>query len=155
MHMPEKLELYEHKLRADSPRQILKIISALIFADVAQSYGWLPYFPAFILIYAVAYLIDYWIPPRPPENFFVWMVKVILLMGYMLLGVWLAPRLLSRWIWIPLAYGIPVLLLALSTYWIPPLYPVKREESFRKTMIWSIVFAVLIAVGVTYSSKYR
>jgi hypothetical protein len=150
--MTEDSEKYRHKLRADSPRQIIGIIFCVLFANIAKDAGWLPYIPAFVLAFTVAYLADYWFPPRPPMGFPIWFVRVVLLMGLMLLGTWLVPRLLSKWIWTPLAYAIPVFLLFLFSHWLSPLYPIKREKSFKKTLIASLVFAVIFALIGSFTS---
>lgn len=153
--MKEDSEKYQHKLRSDSPRQIVGCLACIIFARVAEGAGWLPYIPAVLLAFAVAYLIDYWIPPKPPVSFPIWIGKVIIFVGCLFLGIWLIPALLSKLIWPPLAYAVPAFLVFLSMYWIPPLYPVKRDDSFRKTLILSAVFAVIIALVGAYTSAMK
>ena len=64
--MTEDSEKYRHKLRADSPRQIVGIIFCVLFANIAKDAGWLPYIPGFVLAFTVAYLADYRFPPMPP-----------------------------------------------------------------------------------------
>src|SRR5215468_9271543 len=99
---------YERKLRPDSPRQIVGIIVCVLFANIAKDAGWLPYIPAFLLAMTVEFLVDYWIPPRPPLGFAVWTAKVVILTTYGLVGFWLLPHILSKFIWRPVAYGVPV-----------------------------------------------
>jgi hypothetical protein len=144
--MSEQETQYKQKL-GSWRRNILLIFPCIIVANVVKELGWLPYIAGYALAYGVFLLIDYWIPPRPPIRFTAWAVKIAGLMLALLLGLWVIPSLLSRWTWASLAYAIPTFVLFVSMYWIPPLYPVRREDSFRKHLLVSLVFATAMGVA--------
>jgi hypothetical protein len=151
--MVDESAKYRRKLRADSPRQIIGILVCVIFANVAKDAGWLPCIPAFVLAMTVEYIVDYWIPPRPPSGFIAWAAKVVVLMAYLLAGFWLLPIVLSKFIWRPLAFGVPVFLFCVSTQWIRPLYPVQRDRTWRATLVFSAVLALVLALVGTFVSS--
>ena len=150
--MAEDSAKYEHKLRADSPRQILGILFCFVFAKVAKDAGGIPYPPAFVLGAGVVYSIDYWISPKPPVGFLVWLFKVWLFMAYLVFGIWLVPIMLSKVIWRPLAFGIPAFLVGLSLRWIPSIYPIKRDDSWMKTLLLSCGLAIVFALIGAFAS---
>src|SRR4030095_4994809 len=121
--MSEQEAQFEDKLKAGSGRAILTTFACVIAANIFKDLGWLPYIVGFSLASAVGLLIEYWIPPKPPVSFSVWLVKIIGLFVLILIGLWILPRFLSRWVWSPLAYGVPSFVLFISMHWIPPLYP--------------------------------
>jgi hypothetical protein len=78
-------------------------------------------------------------------RFAIWVLKILNAFIIILLGLWIIPRALSRWIWAPLAYGLPALILFVSIYWIPPLYPIKRSNTLWKWVLFSFGFALVFA----------
>lgn len=143
--MPEFEAEFERKLNPWSTRAMLTTFLCVIAANVFDDLGWLPYIGGFGLAMAIALVIEYWIPPKPPVSFPIWLLRILTLIVSGLLGLWFIPKFLSGWIWPPLAYGLPTLILFLSLRWIPPLYPVKRREALWKWVLTSFGAALLFA----------
>lgn len=130
------------------------MFACVIAANVFKDLGWLPYIIGFLLASAVALVIEYWVPPKPPVSFPIWVLKILALFIPVLLGLWIIPKALSRWIWAPLAYGLPVLILFFSLYWMPPLYPIKRSDALWKWVLMSFGFALAFA-WIGYYAPYK
>jgi hypothetical protein len=143
--MSEQEAQFERKLRPWSGRAILTTFACVIAAMVFEDLGWLPYIGGFSLASAFALVIEYWIPPKPPVSFPIWVLKILAFFIPILLGLWIIPKVLSRWIWAPLAYGLPTFILFISIYWMPPLYPIKRSDALWKWLLFSFGFALVFA----------
>ena len=143
--MSEPENIYERKVNPLAGHSFLSILFCVIAANVFEKLGWLPYIVGFTLASAIALLIEYWIPPKPPVSFPVWGLKVITLIILILLGLWIIPIFLSRWLWPPLAYGLPTFILFASLYWMPPLYPIKRRDALWKWILLALGFALLMS----------
>lgn len=144
--MSEQEAQFEEKTNPFSGRAILTTFVCVIAANVFKEQGWLPYIVGFSLAAAVALIIEYWIPPKPPVSFLAWSVKIFVYFVLITLGLWAIPTFLSRWIWPPLAYGLPTFVLFLSTHWLPSLYPSKGREALWKWILFSLGFGLLYAV---------
>ena len=143
--MSEQEAKFEEKVRPLSGRAILTVSVCAIAATVLDDLGWLPYIGGFTLASAFALVIDYWIAPKPLVSFRIWVLKILAFFIPVLLGLWIIPKFLSRWIWPPLAHGLPALILFMSIYWMPPLYPIKRREALWQWVLISFGFALLFA----------
>lgn len=145
---------FKHKLRPYSGWALSTMFVCVIAANVFQDLGWLPYIVGFSLASALVLVIEYWISPKPPVSFPIWVLKILALLIFVLLGLWIIPKVLSRWIWAPLAYGLPAFISLLSIYWMPPLYPIKRSDTLWKWALISFGFALVFA-WMGYYKPYR
>ena len=152
--MSEQETQFEQKLKRISGRAILTMFACVIAANAFQDLGWLPYIVGFTLASAIALIIEYWIPPKPPVSFPVWLAKIFAFFILIMLGLWIVPRFLSRWIWSPLAYGLPTFILFMSIYWMPPLYPIKRKDALWKWILLSLGFGLVFAL-LGYFNPYK
>jgi hypothetical protein len=141
---PNNADQFERKLR--SGRAFLTMLLCAIVANLFNDYGCLPFIVGYTLTFAIAIVIEYWIPPKPPVTFPIWVLKILSLSVPIPLALWLIPKLLSRWIWPPLAYGLPAFILTMANYWIPPLYPIKRDNALWKWVLFSIGFALIFGL---------
>ena len=144
---------YERKVNSWFGLRFWTTFFCVIAANVLRDLGWLPYVAGFTIAYAVAMLVEYWIPPKPPISFPMWVVKIVSFLFLILLGMWLIPILLRRWVWTPLAFGVPTFILFLSLYWMPPLYPIKRRDALWKWLLFTIGFAIFYGWAMNMADK--
>ena len=135
-------EPYARKMKSWSEWKTLTLLAYMITLIMLIDWGGLPLNLAFVVSFTAFHVVDYWIPPRPPGSFTVWTIKAIAHYVPILLVLFVISPLLSRWIWPSLAYAVPVFIIALSSYWLPPLYPVKKRDSLRKRLLISLGMAV-------------
>ena len=121
----------------------LRIVIANVGGIVAQHSGWFPHLIGYALGFALVLLVEYWIPPRPPVTFHLWSLKVIFLGLYFVYGLWFLPHWISKWIWTPLAYGVPTFTLVTLLHWMPPLYPVPKNINIGSWVFFSFVVAIV------------
>lgn len=136
------LSSYERKVSGRSARNVLTVALVTIVAQGLNGAGVLPLFQAYMLAYAVAAVIEYWIPPRPPSSFAKWVLKIAVTCINIYAGLQAIPKALSHFLWPPLAYGLPAFSLFLIIYWVPPLYPMKRKDKFKVWILASLGFAL-------------
>jgi hypothetical protein len=70
----------------------------------------LPTAEALLIGFLVAHAIGYWLPPKPKENYFRWMLDFGIFMVGFYLALFKIPALLKRWMGSVLAYAIPILI---------------------------------------------
>lgn len=152
--MLEQEAQFEQKTSPFSGRATLNTILSVVAANVFKDLGWLPYLVGFSLAYAVALLIEYWIPPKPPVSFLAWAGRILVYFVLILLGLWALPSLLSRWLWPPLAYGLPAFVSIVLIYWLPPIYPSKGKNDFWQWILYSLGAGLLFAI-LGYYKTYK
>jgi hypothetical protein len=135
----ELQEPYKKKSRSSAA---LEIVIANVGGIVTQHSGLFPHWIGYALGFALVTLFVYWIPPKPPVTFHLWSLKVIFLALYLVYGLWFLPHWISKWIWTPLAYGVPTCILVTFLYWMLPLYPVQKKTSIGWWIFVSFVIAV-------------
>ena len=143
--MSEVLENCEKKTSGLSLFEFGRMFFCFILADMVSNAGWLPHALALMLAFIFAFTIDYWRHPRPSISFVRWSGKLMLLSVYLLCGLWVAPLILRKWLWPPIASGVPIFLLFLSMHWIPTLKGPKPKESMKEVLVVSSAFAFIIA----------
>ncbi len=144
--MSEQEAQFEQKMRPFSIRAILTSFVCAIAAGVFQKLGWFPYIIGYPLAYAIASIIEYWIPPKPPVSFPVWLARISASFILISLGLWIIPSFLSHWLWSPLACGLSGFIFVMSIYWVPPLYPIKRKDALWKWILCSLGFGLVFAL---------
>lgn len=127
-------------------RGFFRTVVCVIAANVFKELGWLPLFVGFLVASAIVWIIVYWIPPKPPVSFSVWCGKVATVFVLMLLGLWAFPKLISHWVWSPLAYGALAFITLTLAYWIPGLYPAKEKAALWKWIAFSLAFGLFFGL---------
>jgi hypothetical protein len=144
---------YRPKIAVDAARLIAQIILFALVLIVAQDVFHLRKFLAFMIGFGVFYILSYWTPPRPNVSFGHWLLRVVLITGYTLFGLWIIPGWLTHVMWAPIAYGISAFVLVLSAHWIPPVRPAKRT-GFGRTLIFASIISLVFALfGPNYISS--
>lgn len=142
---------YERKLNRWSSRNFFVVALVTVAANFIKDAGWMRLLPAYMVCYAAATLIEYWFPPRPPERFLPWALKVVGIFLNFYVGLVTLPALLRNSLPTPLAHGLPVFAFCLVIYYVPPLYPVKRKTALWKWVVGSAAFAALWGLVGYYS----
>jgi len=141
--MSEQATQLQSDSRAFDGRLILIIVVCTLVAEFLRGVKWLPFPIGLSLVYYFALLIGYWIGRRPTLTFTQFALR---LTGYLIVvvtGLWAIPTILTRWVWKPIAFGVPVLLIGVWAYWMPPLYPTERKRGrFSLWLLCCIAFAV-------------
>jgi hypothetical protein len=130
-------------IRAHQPgegRIFATVAVATVVAQVFNDFGILGLPLSLISAYTIAFLITYWISPRPPFSYREYVVRIATYMSCAHAGLWAVPQLLNRIISKPFAYGLPVFALVLVSYWFEPFYPTSKQLRFG---IW-----ILLSIGV-------
>ena len=136
---------YRPKIAADAARFLLKFFAGFLAAMIATYLAHVGSFLSLMSFFGVFYLLDYWTPPRPTVSFGKWAIRIVLIVGYMVLGLGVIPNLLSRFLWAWLAYGASAFVLIVSAYWIPMVRETKRT-SLLQTLIFATAFGVVFAL---------
>ena len=144
--MSQSIDQFDQKLKSSSARSWVTMIACFTAGNLFEHHSWGPFILGFTLVWMAGQLIEYWIPPRPPYSFRVWFTKVLTLFTLILNGLWILPKALSTVIWAPLAYALPTFALVISTYWLAPLYPIRRTAALWKHIIWSLGISVVFGI---------
>ena len=143
--MPET----QHQEKTDNrvlSRGTWVVVACTLAGNALDKGGYIGFPFGLILAYSIALPIEYWFLPRPRVGYGRFLVTVASYMLIFLAGFWALPRLLEKWLWRPLAYAVPVLILGISTYWLPRLYPAERKR--ERFWLWSLcVIAFAIFYG--------
>ena len=146
--LEEQLEQqYEHKVNGWSWRNTLTLLLVIVGANAIRDAGWMRLLPAYMVCYGVVTIVEYWIPPRPPQSFVSWALKVVGVILNLYVGLVTLPASLKNSLPTPLAYGLPAFVVFLIFYWVPPLYPIKRKNALWKWVIGAAAFAALWGSG--------
>ena len=89
--------------------ETLMMVLGAILMPALRKMTSLPWGEAFLVAWTVAFMVGYFIPPRPKMKYARWVIERALLYTC---SFWLfqAPELLKHWLTIPFAYGIPLTL---------------------------------------------
>jgi hypothetical protein len=136
---------FRPKIAADAALLIAQIILFALVLTVAQDVFHLRKFLAFMIGYGVFYILSFWASPKPNVSFGHWVLRIVLIISYAIIGLWIIPSLLSRVMWAPIAYGASTFLVVLSVHWIPPVHPAKRT-TFKSTLIFATIASVVFAL---------
>jgi hypothetical protein len=85
----------------------LMMVLGATLSNALSLMGLLPGAESILVGWMVAFLVGYWIPPRPQVRFIPWMLRRFVLLLFLCLAVFLIPSLLKPAMPSPLAYGIP------------------------------------------------
>ena len=106
--MSEELRKENHPVAERGRAEFLTTGLAIGLWQLLHLSELLPTVEALLAGFLVAYAIGYWLPPKPKENYFRWMLDF----GIFIVGFYLAffkiPALLKRWMGSVVAYGIPI-----------------------------------------------
>ena len=141
MGVSETEEQYWRK--AGSWTLILTIGVATFVAKAVEDIWNIPYFIPFGFVFWLGFLVEYWIPPKPPISFLVWFFKATIWSLGFVFSFALIPDLLANYIWKPLAYGLPVLAFFLGSYWLLPAYPNNKKATLKNLILIGLIFAVV------------
>ncbi len=142
--------LYERKVNGWTGRNFLTVILVNAAAQALHGAGVLRLLPAYLAAYGVATAVEYWVPPRPPERFVPWLLRVAGVCLNFYVGLVTMPESLRGSLPSPLAYFLPAFLVFLAFYWVPPLYPVKRNVPLWKWALFAAGFAAFWGLGVPH-----
>jgi hypothetical protein len=145
MSISEMEELEEqYRRKTSSFWSLLLTVGVASFAATALENIWnVPYFATFAFFFWLGFLVEYWIPPRPPTSFLVWVVKTSIFAVAFAFCLWIIPNFLANYIWKPLAYGLPVFAFFTGSYWLMPLYPTRKKATLKDMMLIGLIFAVV------------
>lgn len=97
----------------------LMIVLGATLSNALSVIGLLPGAESVLVGWMVAFLVGYWIPPRPQTRFVPWMLRRFVLLLFLCLAVFLIPSLLRPAMPSPLAQGIPIaVFVAAVTAWV-------------------------------------
>lgn len=125
--------------------KIIVMVSVCTFAaSIIESRSGLPLAPGLLLCYTAAFLVSYWIPPRPVIGYPHYVLRLALLILLVLAAFWWLPALLGRWTWKPLATGLPVFVLFLALPFLPALNPSHKKSPYWQWMLIALFFGILM-----------
>jgi hypothetical protein len=104
----------------------------------------------------IAYLAEYWINP-PPISFVLWMRGGGFGALPFVVGLWLAPKWLSHWMYRPFAYSLSSFITLISIPWINSLQRHERPaayKSMRNTLEW-LATSLFIALSIGALMHFR
>lgn len=168
--MAELTEEYKEKTKPFIGSNFIHTIVFIVALKILHRFFNIQYTLALPLAYGVACLIEYRIPPRPPVSLPAWVVRVVSLTLILIMGLWVAPQILSYWIWEPVAYALSIFALMYSFFWLPSLYAkdfwklnllesnepeaIKtRRKNLIRWALFSLVVAALFGVAIYYLNK--
>jgi hypothetical protein len=99
-------EMKDRRGQADS----FMVALATVLCISLPLLGLVPQQEAILVGWTIAFLVGYFIPPRPQMKFVPWMLERVILIGCFYLAVFKIPLLLKRSLMTPFAYGIPIVL---------------------------------------------
>jgi hypothetical protein len=118
----EEQDMGQTKKRKTDPRILADCLMTLLGATLSSALPTLVSFPraeSFLIGWAIAFSVAYFIRPHPPVSFVRWTLERQIMLACFYLFVFKIPLLLKPWLITPLAYGIPIaLLLAASLAWV-------------------------------------
>ena len=113
-------------------------------ANVLRHGEIVPFPYEYMVSYTVAFLIGYWIPPKPAQSFRHYAGRTLSIVSILHAGLWAAPQMLNRFLWTPLAYGLPAFALMIWAYWVKPLDPTNTKQN--KFWVHLLIAAALAIV---------
>ena len=117
----------QSKVSSGSAAIIIQIVG-MFGASILRDLKVLTFPDDYMVAYAVAFLIGYWLPPKPPHQFSHYAVRVLTIVSCLHAGLWAIPKMLDRVLWTPAAYGLPAFALFIAAYWMKPLLPTNAKQ---------------------------
>ena len=108
--------------------------------------GVLPYLVTYPLVFSIALIIDYWIPPRPAVTFGFALTRILAFLFLSIFSLWIGPKLLVHWLWSPFAYGLPVWISVMLIFSLRPGGPGQTRFPLWKRTIISTIAAVIFGL---------
>ena len=132
---------------------VLMVFVCTLTGKVLEKNFGIEYSTALFLSYAVYFMVSYWIPPKPAVSYWKWVLSTSFLIFLLWLAIYVLPEPLSRVIWRPLAYALPIFLLCMSIPWLPGTFARSKEEPFWQWLLLALAFGLLLGIPEYYSSN--
>jgi hypothetical protein len=106
----------------------------------------LPYLVIYSLVFSIAFLIDYWMGPRPTFSFGFLLTRMLAGLLLSIFSLWLGPKLLVPWLWSPFAYGLPILISVMLIFYLKPVASGQLRVPFWKSAIISTIAGIVFGL---------
>jgi hypothetical protein len=119
------------------------IVFGVFLSTILHDSHILPFPFEYVVAYAAAVLIGYWIPPRPAVSFLEFTIRLLVILTGLHAGLWAIPKMLNSFLWTPASYGLSIFAVVVLGYWVKPLYPNKKKDEFWIWVLYAAVLAIL------------